>query len=326
MKVKYFDENVYKKLTMNLSGMTLHQLKFILAVARHGSLVKAAKALSLSTPTLSLQLKKLSETAGAPLFEMLGKKLYLTSTGALMLRCAQDIEARIEELSQEIAALKGLKEGELKVAILTTLKYTVPRLVGSFCVNYPGITISLWIGNREALLDRLRKNEDDLYVMGQPPDELNVVAEQFAPNPLVLVAHPSNPIAKKRLVKPADLANELFIVREAGSGTRLTTESFFKKYRVRLQTRLEVVSNEAVKHIVAGGLGVAVLSSSTVASEVALGELSVVKLEGFPLMRQWNLVYPSGRRLSPAATRFKAWLKAYRPEAAALPTRKKTSP
>ncbi|HCO58241.1 MAG TPA: LysR family transcriptional regulator, partial [Burkholderiales bacterium] len=184
---------------MNLSGMTLHQLKFILAVARHGSLVKAAKALSLSTPTLSLQLKKLSETAGAPLFEMLGKKLYLTSTGELMLRCAQDIEARIEELSQEIAGLKGLKEGELKVAILTTLKYTVPRLVGSFCVNYPGITISLWIGNREALLDRLRKNEDDLYVMGQPPDDLSVVTEQFAPNPLVLVAHPSNPIAKKRL-------------------------------------------------------------------------------------------------------------------------------
>jgi DNA-binding transcriptional LysR family regulator len=203
VKVKYFDENVYKKLTMNLAGMTLHQLKFILAVARHGSLVRAAKALSLSTPTLSLQLKKLSETAGAPLFEMLGKKLYLTSTGELMLRCAQDIEGRIEELSQEIAGLKGLKEGELKVAILTTLKYTVPRLVGSFCVNYPGINISLWIGNREALLDRLRKNEDDLYVMGQPPDELNVVAEQFAPNPLVLVAHPSNPIAKKRLVKPS---------------------------------------------------------------------------------------------------------------------------
>ena len=324
MKVKYFDENVYKKLTMNLSAMTLHQLKFVLAVARHGNLARAAKALELSTPTLSLQLKKLGETAGGPLFEVLGKRVYLTANGELMLRCAQDIEARIEELSQEIAGLKGLKEGELKVAILTTLKYTVPRLVGSFCVKYPGINVSLWIGNREALLDRLRKNEDDLYVMGQPPEELDVVSEPFAPNPLVLVAHPGNPIAKKRLVQPADLASERFIVREVGSGTRLTTESFFKKYRLRINTQLEVVSNEAVKHIVAGGLGVAVLSSSTVASEVALGELSIVRLEGFPLMRHWNVVYPSGRRLSPAATRFKAWLKAYRPKPATSARRKKT--
>lgn len=308
---------------MNLAAITFHQLTFILAVARHGNLARAAKALGLSTPTLSLQLKKLGETAGGPLFEVLGKKLYLTSLGELMLRCAQDIEARIEELSQEVAGLKGLKEGELRVAILTTLKYTVPRLVGSFCVKHPGINISLWIGNREALLERLRKNEDDLYVMGQPPNELDVISEPFAPNPLVLVAHPSNPIVKRRRVKPSDLAKEIFIVREPGSGTRLATESFFKKHRVRMQTRLEVVSNEAVKHIVAGGLGVAVLSSSTVGSEIALGELSVVKLEGFPLIRQWNLVYPSGRRLSPAASHFKDWLTAHQPKARSFTARKR---
>jgi DNA-binding transcriptional LysR family regulator len=298
---------------MNLRHATLHQLRIFLAVARHSSFARAAQALHLSPPTLSLQVKQLSETVGQPLFEQLGKKIYLTAAGQTLAEACQDIESRMERLSQDLSALQGIERGSLRLAILTTVKYTVPKLLGGFCASHPGIDVAMLVGNREMLLQRLANNQDDLYIMGQPPEQMDVISEPFADNPLVLVAPPSHPLVGQRSLPPQRLMNEPFILREPGSGTRLTAEKFFASQGVVLKNRLEVGSNEAIKQTVAGGLGLAVLSTHTVVAELALGELAQLDVQGFPLIRRWHVVYPQGKRLSAAALAFKDWLFEHRP-------------
>ncbi|MCB2016364.1 MAG: LysR family transcriptional regulator [Hydrogenophaga sp.] len=293
---------------MNLRHATLHQLRIFLAVARHNSFARAAEALHLSPPTLSLQVKQLSETVGQPLFEQLGKKIYLTAAGRTLAEASEDIEARMERLGEDLAALQGVERGSLKLAILTSVKYTVPKLLGGFCAAHPGIDVAMVVGNREKLLQRLARNEDDLYIMGQPPEQMDVTCEAFADNPLVLVAPPGHPLVGQKAISPRKLVNEPFILREPGSGTRLTTERFFSRLGITLRNRLEVGSNEAIKQTVAGGLGLAVLSTHTVAPEVALGEVVQLDVQGFPLMRQWHVVHPRGKRLSAASLAFKDWL------------------
>ena len=298
---------------MNLRHATLHQLRIFHAVAQHNSFARAAEALHLSPPTLSLQVKQLSETVGQPLFEQLGKKIFLTAAGATLAEACADIESRMEQLSQDLSALQGVERGSFKLAILTTVKYTVPKLLGGFCAAHPGIDVAMVVGNRENLLQRLASNQDDLYIMGQPPEGLDLVCEDFADNPLVLVAPPHHPLAGKKRIAPERLANEPFILREPGSGTRLTAERFFAGKGITVKNRLEVGSNEAIKQTVAGGLGLAVLSATTVVSELALGELVQLDVTGFPLIRRWHVVYPRGKRLSAATLAFKDWLFEHRP-------------
>ena len=298
---------------MNLRHATQHQLRIFLAVARHGSFARAAESLHLSPPTLSLQVKQLSGTVGQPLFEQLGKKIYLTAAGQTLAAACQDIESRMERLSQDLAALQGVERGSLKIAILTTVKYTVPKLLAGFCAAHPGIEVAMFVGNRENLLQRLASNQDDLYIMGQPPEQMDVVCENFADNPLVLVAAPEHPLVGQRNIPPQRLVDEPFILREPGSGTRLTAEKFFASHGVALKNRLEVGSNEAIKQTVASGLGLAVLSATTVVSELTLKELVLLDVQGFPLIRRWQVVYPTGKQLSAAATAFKAWLFEHRP-------------
>ncbi|GAB4089762.1 LysR family transcriptional regulator [Hydrogenophaga soli] len=298
---------------MNLRHVTLHQLRIFLAVARQGSFARAAEALHLTPPTLSLQVKQLADTVGQPLFEQLGKKIYLTAAGRTLADACADLERRMDQLSDDLAALQGVEKGSLKLAILTTVKYTVPKLLGGFCAAHPGIEVAMVVGNRENLLQRLAQNQDDLYIMGQPPEQMDVLSEAFGQNPLVLVAPPQHPLVGQAAIAPTRLANEPFILREPGSGTRLTAERFFATHGVTLKNRLEVGSNEAIKQTVAGGLGLAVLSAHTVGPELALGELARLDVQGFPLVRHWHVVYPRGKRLSAAALAFKDWLFAHRP-------------
>ena len=298
---------------MNLRHATLHQLRIFQAVAEHNSFARAAEALHLSPPTLSLQVKQLAETVGQPLFEQLGKKIFLTAAGKILAEACQDIARRMDLLSDDLAALQGVERGSLKIAILTTVKYTVPKLLGGFCAAHPGIDVAMVVGNRENLLQRLAQNQDDLYIMGQAPEHMDVVTEEFAKNPLVLVAPPNHPLVGQTGIAPEQLAQEPFILREPGSGTRLTAERFFAARGITLKNRLEVGSNEAIKQTVAGGLGLAVLSATTVVSELALQELVMLDVVGFPLIRSWHVVYPQGKKLSAAAVAFKDWMFEHRP-------------
>ena len=289
---------------MSIRHATLHQLRVFAAVARHMSFARAAEELHLTPPALSIQVRQLAEAVGQPLFDQIGKKIYLTAAGEALTSACQDVLDRLEYFTQELAALQGLEKGSLRVATLSTAKYFIPRLLGGFCAEHPGVDTALFIGNRETLLERLVHNQDDLYILGQPPEHMNVVAEAFADNPLVVVSRSDHPLASEKGLEPSRLRDVPFILRERGSGTRLAAEKFFGRHGVTLKTRMEFGSNEAVKQSVAGGLGITVLSASTICAELASGELAVLDVRGFPLERKWYAVYPAGKQISPIVKAF----------------------
>lgn len=289
---------------MSIHHATLHQLKIFDAVARHLSFARAAEELHLTPPALSIQVKQLADAIGQPLFEQIGKKISLTPVGTLSWATCRDVIVRLEQLAQELSALQGLEKGSLKIATLATAKYFIPRLLGDFCVQHPGVETALYMGNREALLERLARNQDDLYILGQPPDNLKVISVPFADNYLVIIANPEHPLAQEKDIAPSRLKGLPFILREPGSGTRLAAEKFFEKYSVTMKTRMELGSTAAIKQVVAGGLGIAVLSASTLRAELSSGELVVLDVRGFPLVRKWYMAYPGGKHISPATKVF----------------------
>lgn len=298
---------------MPIHHATLHQLKIFDAVARHMSFARAAEELHLTPPALSIQVKQLAEAVGQPLFEQIGKKISLTAAGHASWATCRDVLDRLEQLTQELAALQGLEKGNFKLATLATAKYFIPRLLGDFCRKHSGIDTALFMGNREALLERLAHNQDDLYVLGQPPEHMNVTTEPFADNLLVVVARSDHPLMPEKDITPSRLRDIPFILREPGSGTRLAAEKFFEQHGVVLKARMELGSNEAVKQVVAGGLGIAVLSASTLRAEITNGELAVLDVRGFPLKRKWYMVYPTGKQLTPATRAFMEYLFATAP-------------
>ncbi len=289
---------------MAIHHATLHQLKIFDAVARHLSFARAAEELHLTPPALSIQVKQLAEVIGQPLFEQIGKKISLTPAGSASWATCRDVLDRLGQLAQELAALQDLEKGSLKLATLATAEYFIPRLLGEFCTRHPGVDATLFMGNREELLERLTRNQDDLYILGQPPEHLHVVTEPFADNHLVVIASPNHPLLKEKDIEPSRLCEIPFILREPGSGTRLAAENFFAHHNVTLKVRMELGSNEAVKQVVAGGLGIAVLSASTLRYELANGELAILDVRGFPLERKWYMVYPAGKHLTPATKVF----------------------
>lgn len=293
---------------MTVRRATLHQLRIFDALAQHMSITRTAKALHLTPPAVSIQVKQLAEAAGQPLVEQVGKKLYLTEAGETVASACRDVSARMERLAQELAAIQGLEKGSLSVSILTTAKYFVPQLLGILSEQHPGIEVSLFVGNRTAILDRLAHNQDDLYILGQPPENLGVVSIPFAANPLVAIAHPQHPLAAKKKISPKRLAEEPFIARERGSGTRLGCEAFFQRNDTAPRIRMELGSNEAIKQTVAGRLGVSIIAKITVEAEVARGNLVILDVKGLPLERQWHLVYLENKVLAPAAQAFKEFL------------------
>ncbi len=262
----------------------------------------------MTTPALSIQIKQMSEAIGMPLHEKIGKQLYLTEAGHRVEQAARDVLERLTDLSTELAELQGLERGSLKLSIITTAKYFVPRLLGEFCRQHPGIEVALEVLNRDQCLARLKQNLDDLYIMGQVSDTLDVTAVPFMENPLVVIAPTGHPLADKKSIPPNKLADEAFIMREQGSGTRLAAERFFESKKVSIKTRMTLGSNEAVKQAVAGGLGLAVISQHTLSLDATSGAFAVLDVKGFPLLRQWYAVYPKGRRLSTVTEAFLQYL------------------
>jgi DNA-binding transcriptional LysR family regulator len=278
--------------------LTLHQLAIFVVLARHQNMTRAAEELHMTTPALSIQIKQMAESLGTPLHEQIGRRLYLTEAGRRVEVAARDVLQRLDDLGAELAELQGLEQGILRLSIITTAKYFVPRLLGDFCRRHPGIEVALEVSNRDQCLARLKQNLDDLYIMGQAPEGYDVEAVPFMQNPLVVIAPADHPLSAEQNIPPSRLADEPFIMREQGSGTRLACERFFQQHGVTLKTRMTLGSNEAVKQAVAGGLGLAVLSQHTLSLDESSGAFAVLDVKGFPLLRQWYAVYPKGKRVS----------------------------
>ncbi|MEO0844060.1 MAG: LysR family transcriptional regulator, partial [Cyanobacteria bacterium J06643_5] len=146
-----------------MNQATLHQLRVFEAAARHGSFTRAAEELFLTQPTISMQIKQLTKSVGIPLFEQVGKRLYLTEAGRELFATCKEIFDTLAQFEMKVADLKGLKQGQLRLSVITTAKYFIPRLLGSFCQLYPGIEISLQVTNHEGIMERMTNNQDDLY-------------------------------------------------------------------------------------------------------------------------------------------------------------------
>jgi LysR family transcriptional regulator, low CO2-responsive transcriptional regulator len=287
-----------------LKQATLHQLQVFEAIAKHGSFTRAAEELYLTQPTVSQQMKQLTKAIGMPLFEQMGKRLFLTEAGEEVLKSSRDISIRFSELEMTLANLRGMKQGKLRISCITTAKYFVPRLLGPFRQQYPGITISLQVTNRQLVLDRLAENLDDLYFIGQPPNNPDICVRPVMENPLVVVAPRYHPLANEKNIPLQRIIEEPFIMREAGSGTRLAIEEFCAENRIELNVVMEIGSNEAIKQAIVGGLGISVLSRHSLALEGPNGPLTILNVEGFPLHRRWYAIYPENKQLSVVAKTF----------------------
>ena len=281
---------------------TFRQLEIFDAAARLGSYSRAAESLHLSQPTVSMQLRKLADAVGEPLFEQVGKRIHLTAAGRELQKTCAQLFRVLDEFEIAVADMQGLKRGTLRVAAVTTAEYFAPRILGRFCQRHSGVEATLEVTNREHVLERLAANQDDLYIFGQPPDGLDVESVPFMVNELVVIAPRDHALASSTRIPLERIAREPFLLREPGSGTRSVTERVFREKKLRLQVRMELGSNEAIKQAVAGGLGLSVLSRITLSP--ANDSVVILPVEGFPLRRHWYLVYPAGKSLSAVARAF----------------------
>ncbi len=284
---------------------TLRQLQVFEAIVRLGSFTRAAEELFLTQPTVSMQIRKLTDAIGLPLFEHVGRNVEPTEAGLELYEACKLMFESLANLEMKVSDLKGLKRGRLRMGVITTAKYLAPEILGEFSKLYPGIDLTLKVTNRESIIERMHANEDDLYIMGQAPkDELEVESYEFAPNPLVVMAPRDHPLVGKKKIPLATIAEQPFIIREPGSGTRDATLRTLDAKGLRPNIRMELGSNEAIKHGIAAGLGLSVMSLHTVMLEGAGGAVAILDVEGFPIMRKWFIVYPKGKQLSLVARTF----------------------
>ncbi len=291
-----------------MKAITLHQLQIFEVAARHLSFTRAAEELYLTQPTISMQIKQLSKAVGLPLFEQVGKRLYLTEAGQALHQTCDKIFEQLNQFEMTLADLKGLKQGRLSIGVVTTAKYFIPRLLGPFCQQYPGIDVALKVINRQQVLDRLSHNMDDLYVMGLPPEDLDVVAQPFLENPLVVMAPIHHPLVGEKGIPLERIAQEPFLAREPGSGTRMAVQRLFDKHKLTLNIRMELGSSEAIRQGIVGGLGISVLSKHVLALGGWQHHLAILDVEEFPIYGSWYLVYLRSKRLSVVAKAFADFL------------------
>ena len=287
-----------------VQSLTLRQLQIFEAVVRLGGYTKAANALHLSQPTVSMQIKKLAETLGLPLLEQVGKSIHPTAAGRDVYETAREILGGVVALEDIASEHKGVIKGELRIAVITSANYFMPHLLGTFINDHPAIRPRLTITNRAKVLERLKSNQDDLLIMGQVPQDIPVEAHPFIDNEMVVVAPPGHPLLGHKNLPLSMLADERFLVREPGSGTRLAVDRLLAEHDIAIAPFMELGSSEAIKQGVMAGLGISVLSKRNIELELAHGAIALLDVEGFPLVRRWYAVHLSGKRLSLAARNF----------------------
>jgi LysR family transcriptional regulator, low CO2-responsive transcriptional regulator len=289
-------------------NITLRQLRLFLALADTGSVSRAANACHVTQPTASMQLREITESVGVPLYEVIARQVHLTDAGRDLAQTARAMGNEWAAFGQRMDALKGLTRGRLRVAVVSTAQYFMPRVLGSFCALHPEVEVSLEVLNRDGVVQRLRAHQDDLYVMSMPPTDMDLQDRVFMPNPLVVIAASTHPLAGRRKVTLDQLKTQRFILRERGSGTRMAVDRHLRQQKFQPQLGLELGSNEAIKEAVAGGLGVSIISSHALHGLSSEHGVTVLPVQGFPLQSQWHVVWRKGQRLAPIAQVFQEHL------------------
>lgn len=283
---------------------TLPQLRVFEASARLGSLTRAADELHIAQPTASVQIKKLTEMVGIPLFEHIGNRVYLTDAGQHLYAGCHDVFRALSTIEESLNGLRAMECGRLRLAVCSTGKYFAPRMLGAFIKRYPDVEASLEIHNRKALIERLADNQDDLYVFASPLDRPDIVTQALLPNPLVVFARDDHPLASVRHISFERIAAEPFLMREPGSGTRLIATKLFEQHGLAPRVSMELSDDEAIKEAILAGLGVSIMSRFTLGLEQEPSRLICLDVDGFPLENHWHFAYPVGKQISATARAF----------------------
>ena len=292
-----------------MKNATFRQLRVFNEVARQLSFAKAARALHLTPPAVTMQVKDLEAQIGLPLFDRNGRQVSLTTPGEYMLVYARKLLATLKDAEDAAARLKQAEAGTLTIGMVSTAKYFLPRMLAEFRREHEHVEIRLAEGNREKLVRLLQANEVDIAVMGRPPRELATRAEPFAAHPHVFVAAASHPLATREAqVDVESLRPQAFIVREEGSGTRAAMEQFFADARLEPRVAMEMSSNETIKQAVIADMGLSFLSLHTLQLELEKGLVAVLDVQGAPVLRAWNVVHTLSKVLSPAAEAFRYFM------------------
>jgi len=289
-------------------NVTIRQLQVFVEAAERLSLARVAEQLNLTPSAVSFQIKQIEAQAGFALFERVGRKVTLTDAGALLLGYARLVLRSLQDADQAMMDLKGMSGGQVRLGLVSTSKYIVPHVIARFRAAFPGVTVQLSEGNRSRVLAMLTGGAIDLAIMGQPPEDADVIAERFAPHPSVIVAAADHRLGSASRLLPAALAHEPFVVREDGSGTKAMADQFFKDVGFSPQAVMVSSSNEMIKQAVIAGMGLALISQHTVSLELALGLLITLPVEGFPLMRSWYIVQRRTLPLLPVQARLRGFL------------------
>jgi DNA-binding transcriptional LysR family regulator len=292
---------------MPLHHATLRQLKVFEAAARNLSFSRAANELHLTQPGVSMQVRELEDHAGLPLFERIGRAMHVTEAGRELLARTHEILRALKDGQDALDGLRGLDRGHLNLGVTSTAKYFAPQLLARFRRQHPALAFRLAVSNRETVIAQVADNEVDLAIMGRPPEGLQTVAESFAPHPFVIIAAPDHPLAGRRRIAVSRLAEETFLVREAGSGTRSAMQQFVDEQGIRIRVGMEMSSNETIKQAVMAGMGVSFLSRHTIGLELESRKLATLDVRGLPVMRRWFVVHLAAKRLSPTALAFRTF-------------------
>ncbi|AQQ66358.1 LysR family transcriptional regulator [Microbulbifer agarilyticus] len=279
---------------------TIRQLEILCALKDHGSVMAAAKALHLTQPTVSMQLRKLSEAVGMPLYFQVGRQIQLTDAGLAVVASAREILSCFERLDMNLTKMRGLTAGTLRIAVVTTAKYFIPHLIGDFCQLYPDINVELKVGNREQISARMAEGIDDFCVFSHPPKKAEYLLTEFLPNNLMAIAPHGHALSKAGRIPLQEFARAPVLMREQGSGTRYAIERHMEKHNCDLNVRMTIESNEAVKHMVMSGMGVSILSEHALSVGDSSG-LVVLDVEDMPIKTNWFLVRSRSRPISPVA-------------------------
>lgn len=293
----------------SLMRLTLRQLRIFNEVCDLRSFSRAAEEMALTQPAVSLQIRQLEEVVGQPLFEYVGKKLYLTKAAEALQAASRDIFGRLDNFDMQLSHLQGSLQGQLKLAVETSATYFVPHLFAAFKRKHPEVSLTLSVVNRAQALRRLVDNRDDLLIMSLVPQGMDLEFLPFLTNDIIAIAAPDHPLCDEHELGLSTLEPWPLLIRETGSGTRMACEAFLKEKRVHFKQTLEVGSAEAQREAVIAGLGLALLSRHAVVGELRTGLLRELPVAELPLRRSWCLVQAKARRPSPVAAAFLAFIR-----------------
>lgn len=294
--------------------LTLHQLRVFRAVARERNFTRAAAAMGLTQSAVSVQIRGLGTILGAPLFEILGKKVHLTDAGRLLEGHASRVEGLMRELSQDFSALRDAGAGAARIGASTSIGiYYLPPLLAEFSAKYPRVAVSLAIENTAHIEEQLLRNEFDLGFMGARAASGDLVSEPFLEDEIFFACAPGHPLAKAATVSPERLTRERLIMREAGSATRATMEAHLQKRGLGFRDSMTFGSVEAIKQVVMSGLGIAYFSTLTVCNEVSAGWLVKIRVRGLAASRSFFVVRHRNKKETPALGALMAFARAWQP-------------